>query len=114
MIFIVARFTVRPEYSDQWLDRVSDFTQSTRQEPGNLWFEWSRSVDDPNQFVLIEAFRDADAGVEHVKSEHFKKATSEAPALLAETPQIVNVEVPGTDWSELTEMTVAASSSSSR
>jgi hypothetical protein len=23
---------VRPEYSDEWLDRISDFTQATRQE----------------------------------------------------------------------------------
>ena len=26
MIFIVVKFTVRPEYSDTWLDRVSAFT----------------------------------------------------------------------------------------
>jgi quinol monooxygenase YgiN len=39
------------------------------QEPGNLWFEWSRSVDVPDQFVLIEAFRDAAAGGEHEASD---------------------------------------------
>jgi quinol monooxygenase YgiN len=49
MIFIVAKFTVRPDYSDDWLERVRSFTESTRREPGNLWFEWSRSLDDPNQ-----------------------------------------------------------------
>ncbi len=54
MIFIVARFTVRPEYSDEWLEHVRSFTESTRQEPGNLWFEWSRDLEDPNQFVLLE------------------------------------------------------------
>jgi quinol monooxygenase YgiN len=112
MIFIVAKFTVRPEYSDQWLDRVSSFTQATRQEPGNLWFEWSRSVENPDQFVLLEAFRDGEAGAEHVKSEHFKKATSEMPTMLVRTPDIVNVEVPGTDWSKLTELSVPDSSSS--
>jgi len=104
MIFIVAKFTVCPEYSDAWLERVSAFTQSTRQEPGNLWFEWSRSVENPDQFVLLEAFRDAAAGAEHVKSDHFKKATSDLPPLLAGTPDIVNVEAPGADWSKLAEM----------
>jgi quinol monooxygenase YgiN len=106
MIFIVVRFTVRPEYSDQWLERVSAFTQATRQEPGNLWFEWSRSVDNPNQFVLLEAFRDAQAGVEHVSSGHFKAAITEQPSMLAGTPDIVNVEIPGTEWSKLAEMSV--------
>lgn len=106
MIFIVAKFTVRPEYSDQWLERVRSFTEATRQEPGNLWFDWSRSVEDPNQYVLIEAFRDAVAGAEHVHSEHFQQAIRDTPRLLVRTPEIVNVEVPGTDWSQLTEMAV--------
>ena len=106
MIFIVVKFTVRPEYSDTWLDRVRGFTEATRREPGNLWFEWSRSVEDPNQFVLIEAFRDAQAGAEHVGTEHFKRAVTEQPSLLAAVPDIVNVEVPGTEWSKLAEMAV--------
>jgi quinol monooxygenase YgiN len=104
MIFIVVKFTVRPEFADEWVARTSAFTTAARQEPGNLWFEWSRSVDDPNQFVLIEAFRDGEAGAAHVGSEHFKAAIRELPAALARIPEIVNVEVPGTDWSELAEM----------
>jgi quinol monooxygenase YgiN len=112
MIFIVVKFTVRAEYRGEWLDRVGDFTQSTRQEPGNLWFEWSRSVENPDQFVLLEAFRDAEAGAEHVSSEHFKAAIREQPPMLAKIPEIVNVEVPGTDWSKLAEMSVPDSSSS--
>jgi len=104
MIFIVAKFTVRPAYSDAWLERVSAFTQATRREPGNLWFEWSRSVEEPDQFVLLEAFRDAEAGAAHVQSAHFTQAIRDLPPLLAGTPDIVNVEVPGTDWSKLAEM----------
>lgn len=106
MIFIAARFTVRPEYGDVWLERVRDFTEATRAEPGNLWFDWSRSVENPHEFVLLEAFRDGDAGVEHVRSEHFRKAMQDLPPMLARTPDIVNVEVPGTEWSKLGEMAV--------
>ena len=62
MIFIVVRCSVRAQYADEWLERVSDFTRATRQEPGNLRFEWSRSVDDVNQFDLLEAFRDVATG----------------------------------------------------
>ena len=62
MIFIAVRFKVLPEHSDGWLSLVDDFTRATRSEPGNLWFDWSRSVDDPNEFVLLEAFRDGAAG----------------------------------------------------
>jgi quinol monooxygenase YgiN len=103
VIFIVVKFDVLPEYSDRWTDLVSEFTKSTRREPGNLWFEWSRSVEKPNQFVLLEAFRDGDAGVEHVTSDHFKAAMELLPGLLASVPDIVNAEVAGTEWSKLAE-----------
>jgi quinol monooxygenase YgiN len=106
MISIVVKFNVRPEYSEEWLDRISEFTQATRQESGNLWFEWSRSVENPNQFVLIEGFRDADAGAEHVNSEHFKEAIAQAPSMLVNTPRILYAEIPGTEWSLLGEMSV--------
>ena len=43
MIFIAVKFTVRPEHDADWLDLVRDFTEGTRNEPGNLFFEWSRS-----------------------------------------------------------------------
>jgi len=41
---------------------VRPFTEATRGEPGNLWFEWSRRVDDPHGFVLLEVFRHAQPG----------------------------------------------------
>ena len=71
MIFIAVRFPVRPELADQWLDLVADFTRATRAEPGNLFFDWSRSVDDPNVYTLLEGFADDEAGAVHVASDHF-------------------------------------------
>jgi quinol monooxygenase YgiN len=106
MIFITAKFRVLPEHADRWLDIVAPFTEATRGEPGCLWFDWSRSVDDPNEYVLVEAFRDGDAGAAHVHSEHFATAQQTLPAHLAETPRIVNFEIPQDGWSELGEMAV--------
>jgi quinol monooxygenase YgiN len=106
MIFIVVKFTVRPESADTWLSAVESFTTATRREPGNLWFDWSRSVDDPNQFVLLEAFEEGSAGSEHVGSDHFEAAMALMPSMLARTPEIVNVQVPGAGWAEMGELTV--------
>src|SRR6188472_465111 len=106
MILIVVKFTTKPEWSDRFLDLVHDFTAATRAEPGNLWFDWSRSVDDPAEYVLVEAFRDGDAGAAHVRSDHFKTATSTLPDYLVETPRIVSQTVEQDDWSELGEMRV--------
>lgn len=107
MIFITAKFRVLPEHADRWTEITADFTAATRAEPGCLWFDWSRSVDDPNEYVLVEAFRDGDAGGAHVQSAHFKAAQQTLPPHLAETPRIVNFEVPQDDWSELGEMAVS-------
>jgi quinol monooxygenase YgiN len=104
MILIVVKWTIKPERSDSWLADVAEFTQGTRGEPGNIFFEWSRSVDDPNQFVLIEAFQD-DAAAAHVNSDHFKTFVNWAPDAIDVTPQIISVQnVPGSGWSEMAEV----------
>ena len=106
MIFITAKFQVKPESADQWPAIAADFTAATRAEPGCLWFDWSRSLEDPNEYVLIEAFRDDEAGGAHVNSAHFKAAQQTLPPHLAATPRIVNTNVPGTEWSLLGEMAI--------
>lgn len=104
MIFIVVKFPVKPEYADVWLDKVDEFTRHTRAEPGNLWYDWSRSVDDPTLFVLVEAFKDGDAPTAHVTSPHFTKAMGELGRYLQRRPDIISVQVPGEEWSQLGEI----------
>ncbi|MFF8477219.1 MULTISPECIES: putative quinol monooxygenase [unclassified Streptomyces] len=106
MIFITAKFRVLPEHADAWPEITGEFTRATRAEPGCLWFEWSRGIDDPTEYVLTEAFRDDEAGAAHVGSDHFRTACEALPRHLAETPRIVNVTVPQDDWSRLGEMAV--------
>ena len=106
MIFITAKFKIKPEHADNWPQISEEFTKATRGEPGCLWFDWSRSVDDPQEYVLVEAFRDGAAGGAHVQSEHFKRAQQWLPRHLASTPKIVNFEIAQDDWSRLGEMAV--------
>ena len=106
MIFITAKFRVKPEHAADWPSITADFTAATRAEPGCLWFDWSRSLDDPTEYVLVEAFRDDEAGAAHVQSAHFKAAQQSMPDHLTSTPRIVNVKIPQDDWSLLGEMAV--------
>ena len=102
MIFIVTKNRVRRKYADAWVALVDDFTKATRAEPGNLFFDWYRSVDDPTVYVLVEAFADRAAGEAHVDSDHFRAATVVLSESLAAVPEIINVEVPD-GWSQVTE-----------
>ena len=106
MIFITAKFLIKAEDADQWPYIVAPFTESTRNEAGCLWFEWSRSVANPQEYILVEAFRDDAAGVAHVTSAHFKEAQRTLPPHLVQTPRIVNFKIPQDDWSLLGEMAV--------
>ncbi|GAB3764360.1 putative quinol monooxygenase [Microlunatus parietis] len=105
MHFIVVKFTTKPDWSERWMDLVAGFTAATRAEPGNLWFDWSRSVENPAEFVLVEAFTDDGAGP-HVNSDHFKKAMQDLPQALASTPKIISRSIDGDDWDVMGELTV--------
>ncbi len=106
MIFITAKFRVKPEDAEAWPEISRAFTEACRAEPGCMWFDWSHSLDDPTEYVLIEAFRDGDAGAAHVQSEHFKTAQRELPPHLLETPRIISQTVDQDGWSELGELAV--------
>ena len=54
MIFITAKFRIKPEDADRWPEISAEFTAATRAEPGCLFFDWSRSLDDPTEYVLVE------------------------------------------------------------
>jgi quinol monooxygenase YgiN len=109
MIFITAKFLIKAEAADRWPEIAAPFTAATRAEPGCLWFDWSRSLDNPHEYVLVEAFRDGEAGAAHVGSAHFKQAQQDLPPYLAETPKIVSQTVDQDGWNELGELAVPAS-----
>lgn len=105
MIFIVVKFPVKPDWADRWPELARSFTEATRAEPGNLWFDWSRSLEDPNEYVLVEAFAD-DGAESHVKSGHFQQAMKDMLPALAETPRIISRQIDGDAWDRMGELQV--------
>ncbi|GAA5225774.1 putative quinol monooxygenase [Paeniglutamicibacter antarcticus] len=106
MYFIVVKIKTKPNYTDLFMDLVAPFTAASRAEPGNLWFDWSRSIEDPTEFVLIEAFADDDAAGAHVNSEHFKAGLESMRPALAATPKIVSRKVEGDSWGDMDELKI--------
>lgn len=106
MILINVKFRPLPQYVDSFREVVAEFTDATRAEDGCLWFEWYRSTDNPAEFLLCEAFKD-DAAEAHVNSDHFRKAAKLFPAVLRETPQVINTTIEGkTEWDRMAEFSV--------
>lgn len=105
MILIVVKYRTKPEYTQRWPEIVREFTEATRAEPGNIFFEWSKSLEVEDEFILVEAFQD-DAGEAHVSSEHFARGLEAMKPALARTPQIISRTVEGTGWDEMGELQV--------
>lgn len=106
MYFIVVKFQVKPEQAENFPQITAEFTAATRQEPGNLWFDWSRSLEDSNEYVLIEAFDGDDAASAHVNSAHFAAGLAAMRPVLSATPKIVSRKVDGSGWDEMGELSV--------
>lgn len=106
MILINVKFPIRPDRVDEWLPIAEQYARDVNAEEGNLFFEWSRSLADPNEFVTIEGFRDADAGAAHMKTEHVAAFMERAPDLVSARPKIIYIDAPQTDgWGPMGEIT---------
>ncbi|MBO3129251.1 putative quinol monooxygenase [Dermatophilus congolensis] len=106
MILINVKFFIKPEHADNWPEISRPFTEATRAEEGNLWFEWSRSIEDPNTYILLEAFTDEGAEP-HVSSEHFETMKKEFPQYLTQTPQIISKQVENGQWGPMGELNIS-------
>lgn len=105
MIFIVVKFQVKPESAAEFPEAVRTFTEATRAEAGNLFFDWSRSIEDENEFVLVEAFTDEGAGP-HVNSAHFSAGLEAMRPHLAATPRIISRKIDGEGWDAMGELQI--------
>ena len=94
MILIVVKFPVRPDRAEEWAGLAADYARAVQSEEGNLFFEWSRSLDAPDTYVCVEGFRDAAAGAAHTGTQAFRDFVEKAPDLVAAQPQIIYVDSP--------------------
>jgi quinol monooxygenase YgiN len=94
MILINIVMQIRPEKTDEWLAVASAYEKDVNAEEGCLFFKFSRSLDDENEYLCLEGFRDADAGASHVAQPHVKRFFDAAPDLVATQPQILYIDTP--------------------
>jgi quinol monooxygenase YgiN len=105
MILITVKFPVRHERVEEFVTLATGYAAAVEAEEGCLFFEWSRSLDDPDVFVAVEGFRDAAAGQEHVKTVHFAELIEKGPDLVAEQPTIIYVDAEEVDgWGPMGEI----------
>jgi quinol monooxygenase YgiN len=106
MILINVKFPIRPDRIDDWLPVARQYAKDVSAEPGNVYFEWYRDIDEAFTFIGVECFTDADAGGAHTRTEHFKRFVEVAPDLVAARPDIVYADSPAiSGWAPMSEIT---------
>lgn len=100
MQLVVIRFAVHPDSADEWPRIVADLTEATRAEEGNLHYSWSRSVEDPNEYVAVEVYTD-DGFQAHLKTEHFQAGGGTLMPHLTGAPKVIARRVDGDGWEDL-------------
>ncbi|MDH5592851.1 MAG: antibiotic biosynthesis monooxygenase [Gammaproteobacteria bacterium] len=62
---------VKPENVDGFIAASKKNHDASIKEPGNLRFDFIRQVDDPNRFVLYEAYKSKEDVLAHKETEHY-------------------------------------------
>ncbi|MEJ1090380.1 putative quinol monooxygenase [Microbacterium istanbulense] len=61
-----ATFTAIPGQGDRVAALLAEFAEGVRAEPGNVVFDATRLVDDPDRFFVYEVYRDEEAFQAHL------------------------------------------------
>jgi (4S)-4-hydroxy-5-phosphonooxypentane-2,3-dione isomerase len=61
--------------------------QESREEPGIARFDLLQQQDDPTRFVLVEAYRNADAPAAHKQTPHYQAWRDTVGLMMAEPRQ---------------------------
>jgi len=71
MYIVSVTIFVKPEFVDSFIAITLDNARNTRKEPGNLRFDVARAEDDPNRFLLFEAYRTKEDFAKHQQTQHY-------------------------------------------
>ncbi|MGD6815950.1 putative quinol monooxygenase [Metabacillus sp. 84] len=83
MISLEAYMNVKPEYREEFLDKVMHVVEQSSNEEGNISYRLYEEVNNPNHFVMLEQWKDQQSIDFHNQSEHFQTFFAAAKKVLA-------------------------------
>ena len=98
MITFIAHLTVRPENGPAFealMAHVRDMTR--RHEPGVAYYDFGKSVDEPDTYVVIEVYRDAGAHAAHMETDWVTESIPQSRRLVEGKFNIKQYVSPGVE-----------------
>lgn len=75
MIILHVKYNCKPDCREAFLNAIKEnrLDEASRNESGNLKYDYSFDAEDKNALILTELWKDKDAVAFHNGTEHFKK-----------------------------------------
>jgi quinol monooxygenase YgiN len=92
---------VKPDAVEAFRAASIENSRASLREPGVARFDVVQSTEDPTRFVLVEAYRTADAPAAHKATAHYARWRDAVADLMAEprtSARFVNVAPEDSDW----------------
>ena len=84
MLIVLVQVKVKPAGIEAFKQATIENARCSRQEPGVARFDVLQQADDPTRFLLIEAYRTAEAPAQHKTTTHYQKWRDTVESLMAE------------------------------
>jgi quinol monooxygenase YgiN len=98
MITFIAHLKVKPENGPAFEALLRHVRDSTRQhEPGVVYYDFGKSVDEPDTYVVIEIYRDAAAHAAHMQTDWVTESIPQSRGLFEGPFHIKQYVSPGAE-----------------
>lgn len=87
MIVVVVHVHVKPDCVEAFKEATYANASASVNEPGIARFDVLQQADDPNRFILYEAYYDADAPAAHKETAHYQTWRDTVADMMAEPRQ---------------------------
>jgi len=84
MLVVHVHVRVKPECIEPFIQATLENARQSVQEPGIARFDFVQRPDDPSQFVLVEAYRTAEAPAAHKETRHYQVWRDAVAPMMAE------------------------------
>lgn len=95
MIIVSGTIVMNPDRVERATELTAELVAATREEPGNIEYEFFSALDDPGRFHLHEAWESQEAIDAHSASAHLATFFGAAAELEISKVEITQYEVAG-------------------
>ena len=88
MKIVNAKFTIKPEKRENFLEDILNLIKASQTDAGCLAYDLFESHTEPNVFMMIEKWSDAQALENHNKNQTLLAFATKVPEYLSQKPEI--------------------------